>query len=546
MDADLAFQEGSDGPAGLSIVDRVNLALIALPVAARTAVRHIMGSSKPSEFLDLKSEVIIAVIRAMTVPQKPPLSNLPFMGSASSASKGSSDAQPVDSGARSISEAQRLLNADKGVCGPLWVSKYTAPGGANGQENADLCNALADVVKRLYAEEGDGRDGRAFPDIKWPEVVPVEAEWTGHRTGAREGATLPTYTDEPKRYEALMSHVTAPQPTTVLFLHGGAMYLLDPATHRDGTHTLARQVGGRCYSVRYRLAPQSAFPTQILDALVSYLTLLYPPPGAFHEPVLAKHIVFAGDSAGGNLCLALTRVLMEFQKHNTRVMWHGSKRQVPLPAGVALNSPWTDVTNSSPSWQPSSKSCRPEFDYLPPMPVPGSDALNRPACEAWPSNPPRRFIYTDTSLVTHPLVSMFISNADSWRGAPPMYVCVGWEMLADEICFFTATRLYNGGKGAKSVTFEQYEAMPHCFALVLPHIAGAKRCFDGWAGFIRRAVEQPETLTQSTFTHIKAKTLQESPIEPETLIPYTDESIKAVVSERLAKVEAEWVSQQSA
>ena len=123
-----------------------------------------------------------------------------------------------------------------------------------------------------------------------------------------------------------------------------------------------------------------------------------------------------------------------------------------------------------------------------------------------------------------------------------MYVCVGWEMLADEICFFTATRLYNGGKGVQSVTFEQYEAMPHCFAMVLSHVPGAKRCFDGWASFIRRAVEHPESLTKSTFTHIKAKTLEESPIEPETLIPYTEEQIKAVVSERLAKVEAEWAA----
>ena len=298
MDADLAFQEGNDEAAGLSLVDRINLALIVLPVAVRTAVRHIMGSSKPSEYLDLKSEVVIAVIRAMTVPQKPPLSNLPFFGPGSSASACSlSDAssQPLPSGARSITETQHLLNKDPGVRGPLWVSKYTAPGGANAQENADLSDALADVVKRLYEEEGDGRSGKDFPDFKWPEVAPVEAEWTGHRAGAREGATLPTYIDEPERYEALMSYVTAPQPTTVLYLHGGAMYLLDPATHRKGTHTLARQVGGRCYSVRYRLAPQSAFPTQILDALVSYMTLLYPPPGAFHEPVLSKHIVFAGD-----------------------------------------------------------------------------------------------------------------------------------------------------------------------------------------------------------------------------------------------------------
>lgn len=177
------------------------------------------------------------------------------------------------------------------------------------------------------------------------------------------------------------------------------------------------------------------------------------------------------------------------------------------------------------------------------MVLPGSDGLNRPPCEAWPSNPPRRFLYTETDLVTHPLVSLFISDPKGWSGAPPMYVCVGWEMLADEVGFITASRLHNGGNGASAVVFEQYEAMPHCFALVLPQLPGAKRCLKGWAGFIRQAVEQPETLRQgasgpgsgSSFTHIKAKTLEETPIEPNTLSPYTEEHIKATIRKRLAE-----------
>ncbi|ERS99873.1 hypothetical protein HMPREF1624_03240 [Sporothrix schenckii ATCC 58251] len=520
----------------LSLIDRVNLALIAMPVAARTAARHMLGLSGPSKYLDLRSEVIVAVVRALVVPQRPPLTSLPFFSSS-----------PADgahrSGGRSITDTQRLLNRDPGVMGPLWVSKYTAPGAANADERASIRDALADVVKRLHVEEGEGRNGAPFPDISWPNVVPVEAEWIGHRTGARESALLPEYMDEKERYAALMSHITAPQPTTVLYLHGGAMYLLDPATHRPAALALSKRIGGRCYSVRYRLAPQSAFPTQILDALVSYLTLLYPPPGAYHEAVSPAHIVFSGDSAGGNLCLALTRVLLDFQRNDTRVMWHGSRRKVPLPAGVAVNSPWVDVSNSSPSWQPTAESGRAEFDYLPPMILPGGDGLNRPPCEAWPSNPPRRFIYIETDLVTHPLASLFTSDPKGWSGAPPMYVCVGWELLADEVAFMTASRLYNNGNGASAVVFEQYEAMPHCFALVLSRLPGAKRCLNGWAGFIRQAVERPETLRQgatgpgsgSSFTHIKAKTLEETPIDPATMSPYTEEQIREAIRKRLAE-----------
>ena len=47
--------------------------------------------------------------------------------------------------------------------------------------------------------------------------------------------------------------------------------------------------------MRYRLAPQHPFPSALLDALVSYFTLLYPPPGSIHEAVPASDIVFGGD-----------------------------------------------------------------------------------------------------------------------------------------------------------------------------------------------------------------------------------------------------------
>lgn len=290
-DSVMSFEENASREVRLSLIDRINLALVAMPVAVRTAARHMLGWSEPSKYLDMKSEIIVAVVRSLIIPQRPPLSSLPFFSALSSPSADGAHR----SGGRSITDTQRLLNRDPGVMGPLWVSEYTAPGGANAEENVAIRDALVDVVKRLHIEEGEGRNGAPLPDIKWPDVAPVEAEWTGHRTGARSSALLPEYMDEEERYAALMSHITAPQPTTVLYLHGGAMYLLDPATHRGAALALSKRIGGRCYSVRYRLAPQYAFPTQILDALVSYLTLLYPPPGAYHEAVSPAHIVLSGD-----------------------------------------------------------------------------------------------------------------------------------------------------------------------------------------------------------------------------------------------------------
>jgi hypothetical protein len=63
--------------------------------------------------------------------------------------------------------------------------------------------------------------------------------------------------------------------------------------------------------------------------------LIQPPPGADHSPIKPAHIVLAGDSAGGGMCLALLQVIRD--------------ANLPLPAGAVLISPWCDLTHSFPS-----------------------------------------------------------------------------------------------------------------------------------------------------------------------------------------------------
>ncbi len=234
-------------------------------------------------------------------------------------------------------------------------------------------------------------------------------------------------------------------------------------------------------------------------------------------------------------------MLLDFQRNGTRVPWYGSRREVPLPAGVALNSPWLDITSSSPSCEVSDRA---EFDVISPLSLPGTNGAKRPVCSIWPATPPRPFFYADTGLVTHPLVTLILSTPEGWRGMPPVYLCSGWELLGDEMCYFTATHL----RGiAPAVVFEQYEAMPHCFAFGFQHLPNAARCFDSWAGFIRQATERPEALRPgakgpgvgSSFTFIESKTLKESPIDLEELIPYSEATIRGRISETIARIKAE-------
>lgn len=389
------------------------------------------------------------------------------------------------------------------------MSKVTIPG----PEEDDIRQALFKVIEALK-EPGEAPGG--FTE---PALLPVEAEWTGYRANATEDSAEPSIS-EAEKYSEMMKEVSS--PTTVLYIHGGAFYLLDPASHRPTCKKLAKLTKGRCLSIRYRLAPQNPFPAALLDVLVAYFSLLYPPAGSLHEPVSPEHIVFSGDSAGGNLCLVLLQTLLELRRQGLKILWNGKERDVPLPAGVALNSPWCDITHSSPSCEANRS-----YDYLPAVSVQERKA-DYPPDEIWPVNPPRKHLYADDAMLTHPLANPIV--AANWEGSCPVWMVTGTELLTDEDKY-VAMKL---AKQGITVVFEQFETMPHCFAMVLgAQLAAGRKCFDDCAQFIRDVVERPSSVSSSAKI-VKAKTLEEVPADLLTLSPFTgDEEVKARMRERL-------------
>lgn len=232
-------------------------------------------------------------------------------------------------------------------------------------------------------------EGEAPGGFKELELLPVTGEWTGYRAGVKKDAPELNIS-EAEKYTEMMKEVTA--PTTVLYFHGGAYYLLDPATYRPTAKKLAKLTKSRVFDCHCRLAPQNPFPAALLDALVSYFSLLYPPPGAFHSAVEARHIIFAGDSAGANLSAVLLQALLEFRRRGLRVVWNGEARDVSLPVGVALCSPWADITASTPSC--STNGVR---DYLPAM---GDGVARREItpCGIWTADPPRNNLCAEDAV----------------------------------------------------------------------------------------------------------------------------------------------------
>jgi acetyl esterase/lipase len=419
-----------------------------IPLILRTAVGHTLGWTDMSYKWDLRMEVVIRVLQSIIRDGNGPK--------------------------RSISESQKATLNDPGVKGNKWVSKYTI---AKPSED--------DARQEVFAAIDALKEG--VIDYTKPTLEDVTVEWTGHRKECGPNDPEPKELSEAEKYQKMMAEVSS--DVVILYFHGGAYYLMDPASHRHVTAKLAELTGGRAYSVRYRLAPQGPFPSALVDAFVSYLSLLHPPPGAPHDPIPADQIVISGDSAGGNLASALLQLLLQLHRSAPAgkiptVKFHGADIPVLLPAGVALNSPWCDMTHCMDSIKRNFK-----YDYLP-------NSRNRgalPACPIWPSTPPRLEIFAEGSALTHQLVSPMA--AKSWKNSPPVYYAWGDELLTDEGCVM-ACKMANDGV---VVVADHFEAMPHCFALIFGESERGKRCFDAWAKFCVDVVAKKELKTSGPY-----------------------------------------------
>ncbi len=120
----------------------------------------------------------------------------------------------------------------------------------------------------------------------------------------------------------------AQRGNVVLHFHGGGYLIGSAKGSLEYASRLAAAVGGTCYTVDYRLAPEHPYPAAIDDAICAYRTLL-------SRGIPASSILLSGESAGGGLALALALALRTAGD--------------PLPAGILAVAPFTDLTMSGPS-----------------------------------------------------------------------------------------------------------------------------------------------------------------------------------------------------
>ena len=207
---------------------------------------------------------------------------------------------------------------------------------------------------------------------------------------------------------------------TVLYFHGGG-YSFYPRAYANFIALITLAAKSRTFALDYRLSPEHRFPAQLEDALNAYRWLL-------ETGTDPDSLIFAGDSAGGNL--ALTALLA------------ARDSKLPPPALAIALSPATDIEGKHASVVGDQE----------------SDWIDKHMIERWAS------WFCESSQRRHPLVSPLWADL---RGLPPIYIQAGrCEILYDSIQAFAARARSQGAE----VVLETWKDMNHVFQMFGPDV----------------------------------------------------------------------------
>ena len=233
---------------------------------------------------------------------------------------------------------------------------------------------------------------------------------------------------------------TAEAEGVILYFHGGGFVAGGPASHRDLAWRLSRASGMRVLLVQYRLAPEAPYPAQLDDATAVWRELL-------NRGLDPRHSAFAGESAGGNLTLALALSLRD--------------RGETLPAALAVFSPWGDLTHSGDSILINAKR-----DQM--LPVRLLDAVAD--------------LYAAGADKRSPLLSPVFAD---YRGLPPLQLQVSErEVLLDD-----TRRICDAAERAGiAVECRTWSKVPHAFPVFAQYLPEGKKAIERAGAFLRDVI----------------------------------------------------------
>lgn len=228
----------------------------------------------------------------------------------------------------------------------------------------------------------------------------------------------------------------------IFHIHGGAFCLGGLDSHRGFMCDLVNATDMQVIHTDYPLAPEHTFPTALNRLYDAYLEILA-------QGILPKDITLSGDSAGGNLALALCLKLRD--------------AKIDLPSSLVLLSPWLDLTLSGESMQ-----------YNAAQDVILSESFLRQSVE--------RYVGDDAS-VDEAYVSPLFAQLE---GLPDLLIQVG----SKEILLDDAKRLkHYAEKAGVEVTLSIFPGMWHIFHLFNHWLPEGQEALTNIANFIKKVDE---------------------------------------------------------
>ncbi|MBT3322512.1 MAG: alpha/beta hydrolase [Anaerolineae bacterium] len=238
-----------------------------------------------------------------------------------------------------------------------------------------------------------------------------------------------------------VSDKNADKEKVILYLHGGGYVSGNIEMNRSLAGSISEKSGAYVLLSKYRLAPEDPFPAALEDGLAIYAWLL-------EEGYAAKNIFIAGLSAGGGLALAMMLALRDEGR--------------PLPAGIILLSPWTDLTLSGASHETNAKK---------------SVILHPENLRLWAKS------YIASADPRTPHISPAFADM---RGFPPMLIQVGGDEVLLDDARMVAERAESAGV---DVRLSVYEKMWHVWQTIgiLPE---SVKAFEEIGEFVKRVEEK--------------------------------------------------------
>lgn len=242
--------------------------------------------------------------------------------------------------------------------------------------------------------------------------------------------------------------IASNEPKVIVYFHGGGFFAGSPNTHRGAAHWLSACSKMKALVIDYSLTPEALFPTQLNEAVAAYQWLL-------DNGYQSQNIAFGGDSAGGNMTIAVMKMLQQ--------------QQLPLPFAGFCISPWADLTHSGDSWQTNKRR----------DPMVAQSLLENAAA-----------VYAGSYPLDDPMISPVFAD---YTGLPPLYLIAGEsEVLLDDL-----HRIADGAKKANVFVQKKiWPTVPHAFTSMVGLIPEAKIAIEDIALFLNKQHEQtsPEKL----------------------------------------------------